>query len=164
MRDHSRYRICRNLIENAINSFAFPSPVNIPGTTATEGLELGVTGTAAHPDLEYRLSWTHLHRSLQDQPRNAATASLRWQATPDTMLGIGATHFSERSYAAQDIAAYTVLRLFASHQLSENVRLHARIENVLDEEYDLYFSQFPGFRDLKQGAGTGAYVGVTVDF
>ena len=153
----------RSLIENTINSFASPSPVNIPGTTATDGLELAWTGSINHPDLQYRLSWTHLHKSLDDQPRNAATATLSWQATEDTMYGIGATHFSSRSYGANDIAAYTVFRLFASHQLTEKVRLHARIENLLDEEYELYLNQGGGFRDLKQGAGTGLYVGVTID-
>ena len=39
-----------------------------------------------------------------------------------------------------------------------------RIENVLNEDYELYLNQAGGFRDLKNGAGTGIYVGATIDW
>ncbi|HEX5791505.1 MAG TPA: TonB-dependent receptor, partial [Luteolibacter sp.] len=150
----------RNLLDNAIDSYAFPSPVNIPGVTATEGIELGLRGDWRQGQLTYRLAWTHLDECLKDQPRNAATGSLQWQATAKTALGLGATHLASRSWGGDTIAACTVARLFASHQLTENVKLHARIENLFNEDYEL--SSFYG--TTTPGAGTGVYAGVTVDW
>ena len=162
--DQLEFSYFRNLIENAIDSYASPSPVNIPGTTATDGVEFGWSGKLDKLPLSYRLAWTHLHHSLEDQPRNAATGSLQWQATEKAMLGIGATHMAGRAYGADQIAAYTVARIFGSYQLTESVKLHARIENVLNEDYELYLNQAGAFRDLKEGAGYGIYCGVTIEW
>ena len=162
--DQLEFSYFRNLIENAIDSWASPSPVNIPGTTATDGVEFGWSGKLDKLPLSYRLAWTHLRHSLEDQPRNAATGSLQWQATEKAMLGIGATHMASRAYGADQIAAYTVARIFGSYQLTESVKLHARIENVLNEDYELYLNQAGDYRDLKEGAGYGIYCGVTIDW
>lgn len=154
----------RNLIENQINSFAFPNPVNVPGTSVTEGVELGWRGELEHLPVSYRLAWTHLHQSLENQPRNALTASTQWQATEKLMFGIGASHLSDRAYGANQIASYTIARVYGSYQLTEKMKFFTRVENVLDEDYELYLSQGGGFRDLKEGAGMGVYSGLSIDW
>ncbi|MEI6818473.1 MAG: TonB-dependent receptor [Verrucomicrobiota bacterium] len=150
----------RNLIDEAIDSYAFPMPVNLPGKSTTDGLELGIRGNWLDSALNYRLAWTYLHESLSDQPRNAATTSIDWKPTTKSLVGIGATQLSDHSWGGDPIAAYTVARLYGSYQLSEKVKLHARVENAFDADYHL--SSFYG-TPIK-AAGTGFYAGITVDW
>lgn len=148
-----------NRITDQIQSNPAP-PVNISGDSITDGLEVGLHGSWLEDAINYRLAWTYLHESLADQPRNAATASVDWKPTSKSLVGIGATHLSSHSWGGDDIDSYTVARLFASYQLTEKVKLHARLENAFDANYQL--ASFYG--TTIQGAGTGAYAGVTVDW
>lgn len=157
----------RNNITDQIKNQPFPAPpANVPGRSVTDGLELGLRGNWFDNALSYRLAWTYLHESLSDQPRNAATASVDWKPTAKSLVGIGATHLSDHSWGAGagPIAAYTVARLHGSYQLTDRVKLHARVENVFDEDYQLSggFAAFgePPF----EGSGTGLYAGITVDW
>jgi outer membrane cobalamin receptor len=156
----------RNLIDAAIQSYAFPSPINLPGKTTTDGVELGVRGHWFENIVNYRVAWTWLHKSLDDQPRNAATASLDWKATEKSLIGIGATHMASHSWGEDNdlIDAYTVARIYGSYQVTENVKLHARVENVLNEDYELYGGSTRWLAPLVKGAGTGVYAGVTIDW
>ncbi|MCX6878843.1 MAG: TonB-dependent receptor [Verrucomicrobia bacterium] len=147
----------RNQISDQINYNSSSAFVNIPGDSPTEGLELGLRGTWLDSVLNYRLAWTYLTESLSDQPRNAVTASLDWKPTAKALLGIGATHLSERSWGGTQLAGYTVARLYGSYQVSDRLTLHARLENALDEKYEL--ASFGG--STVQGAGAGAYAGLT---
>jgi vitamin B12 transporter len=156
-----------NRIEDAIESYANPSgdfmtytAVNLPGKSTTEGLEVAFRGSCLEEILRYRIAWTYLHRSLADQPQNAATATLDWKPTDKALVGIGATHFSEHSWGGNPIGSYTVARLFGSYQVTDRIKLHARVENILDEDYEL--SSFYG--TTIKGAGTGLYAGVTIDW
>jgi hypothetical protein len=44
------------------------------------------------------------------------------------------------------------------------VKLHARVENVLNENYQLYGGISSYSSPPVQGAGTGLYAGITVDW
>jgi vitamin B12 transporter len=154
----------RNLIDEAIDSYAFPSPVNLPGKSTTDGLELGIRGSWLENALSYRLAWTYLQECLSDQPRNSASASLDWKPTPKSLVGIGATHLSDHSWGGDPIESYTVARLYGSYQVYDRVKLHARVENVLNENYQLYGGISSYSSPPVQGAGTGLYAGITVDW
>jgi len=145
-----------NHIRDRIRSFPAP-PQNIPGTTKTRGIEAGLRGSWFDQRLIHHLAWTWTDASLADLPRNAVNASLDWHADEKTLLGIGAQHFSSRSYGGNPIAAATVARVHASRQLTEHLRLHARVENVFNESYEL--SDF--FGTVVRGAGTGFHLGLT---
>lgn len=149
----------QNRITDRIQSFPTP-PVNIGGQSDTQGLELGLRGSWLGEALAYRLAWTYLHESLSDQPHNAATAALDWKPTEKALVGIGATHLSDHSWGGDPIGGYTVARLHGSYQLTDHVKLHARVENAFNEEYEL--SSF--FGTTLPGAGTGLYAGITVDW
>ncbi|MFN6018029.1 MAG: TonB-dependent receptor plug domain-containing protein [Verrucomicrobiota bacterium] len=156
-----------NNIEDAIDSTFNPSgdgetytAVNLPGTTRTNGTEFAVRGAVAEDAVSYRVAWTWLHESLKDQPRNAATASLDWKATEKSLIGIGATHLASHSWGGDPIDAYTVARFYGSYQVTEKVKLHARVENAFDADYEL--SNF--FGDPIKGTGAGVYAGVTIDW
>jgi iron complex outermembrane receptor protein len=136
---------------------------NVAGVSTTDGLELGLRGNWLDSVLNYRLAWTYLHHSLSDQPRNAATASIDWKPTAKSLIGIGATHLSEHSWGGDPIASYTLARLYSSYQLTDKVKLNARVDNVFDKSYQL--GNFKNYGDpAVQGAGTGIYAGITVDW
>lgn len=136
---------------------------NVSGSSTTDGLELGLRGNWLDDALSYRLAWTYLRHSLSDQPRNAATASIDWKPTAKSLIGIGTTHLSEHSWGGAPIASYTLARLYSSYQLTDKVKLNARVENVFDKSYQL--GNFTNYGDpAVQGAGTGIYAGVTVDW
>jgi outer membrane cobalamin receptor len=148
-----------NHIQDQIQSFPTP-PVNLAGETRTQGAEFALRGAALEEAVSYRVAWTWLHESLSDQPRNAATASLDWKATEKSLIGIGATHLARHSWGGDPIDAYTVARFYGSYQLTEKVKLNARVENAFDADYEL--SNFYG--DPIKGTGAGIYAGVSVDW
>lgn len=148
-----------NRISDSILRFPAP-PVNIPGETHTDGLEVGLRGAWMDGALGYRLAWTWLHESLADQPRNAATASVDWKPTDKALVGIGATTLSDHSWGGDPLESYAVARLYGSYQLTDRVKLHARLENALNEDYEL--GSF--FGTVVKGAGPGLYAGLTVDW
>lgn len=149
----------QNQITDQIQTFPSP-PVNIAGDSTTEGLEFGLRGNTMNDQLGYRIAWTYLHESLSDQPKNAVTASVDWKASDKGVIGIGATHLSDHSWGGAPLDGYTIARIHGSYQLTETVKLHARVENVFDEAYEL--SSF--FGTTIPGSGTGFYAGITMDW
>ena len=146
-----------NSIDNRIRSFPTP-PVNLPGETPTRGLELAMNGALAE-SVAYRFAWTWLGASLQDQPDNTATASIDWRPSEKLLLEIGASYVDERSYGGGPLDDYLLLRLYGSYEIRENITLHARVENLADQAYELSRLGTP-----IQGAGLGFFAGVTVEF
>lgn len=155
-----------NRIEDAIESYYYDAgigqstAVNLPGKTTTEGLEVALRGDWLNEALSYRVAWTYLHESLKDQPRNAVNAALDWQATEKLLVGIGVTHLSDHSWGSEPLESYTLFRLHGSYQVCDKVKLHARVENLFDEEYELY----RGWGSTVMGAGTGCYAGLTIEW
>ncbi len=146
-----------NSIENRIQAFPTP-PVNLPGDTNTRGIEFAAEGEISGC-VDYRIALTHLGASLQDQPDNTATASLDWRPHEKVLLGIGATYVDERSYGGAPLDDYLLLRLHGSYAVAENVTVHARVENLADQEYEL-----SRFGAPIKGAGLGFFTGITATF
>jgi vitamin B12 transporter len=146
-----------NSIDSRIRSNPTP-PVNLPGDTPTRGLELALDGALCE-SVAYRLAWTWLGASLQDQPDNTATASIDWRPCEKLLLGMGASYVDERSYGGAPLDEYLLLRLYGSYAARENITLHARVENLADDAYEL-----SRFGTPIQGAGLGFFAGVTAEF
>jgi len=153
----------RNLIRDSIQASPTP-PVNLSGTKATDGVEVGLRGRWDNPDVGYRVAWTYLHESLSDQPRHAVTASVDWKPVEKLVVGLGATHFSSHSWGGDEVDGYIVARVFGSYVIRDGVKFHARVENVLDERYELSSYTFGGVTSVTPGAGTGLYCGLTFDW
>lgn len=153
----------RNLISDSILANPTP-PVNLPGTQTTDGVEVGLRGNWDDPEVGYRVAWTYLHESLSDQPRNAVTASVDWKPVEKLLVGAGATHLSSHSWGGDDLSGYVVARVFGSYQLTDFVKLHARVENALDADYDLSSYTFGGVTSVTPGAGMGVYCGLTFEW
>jgi outer membrane cobalamin receptor len=152
--------IFHNNIEDRIDSFAKPRPINLAGENHTEGLEAGLSGSFLDKVLQYRLAWTYLPRSLSEQPRHHVNAGIDCQASERLLLGIGLNALSDHSWGGSAIESYAVGRLHASYQWTENIRLHARWENFTDESYRL--SDF--FGDPIPAAGSAIYAGITMNW
>ena len=147
-----------NSIKNQIKNYPTP-PVNLDGKTYTRGVEFAANGEIIER-VSYQLTWTWLGDSLKDQPENTANGSLDWQVSEKLSLGCGATYVDERSYGGSPLKDYLLLRLYASYDISENITLHARVENLGNESYELY--NISG--SVVPGAGLGFYTGITATF
>ena len=150
----------RNEIRDNIDSFAQPMPVNREGTTATQGLETAVKGRLLRDDLTYRLAWTYLSESLSEQPKSHLQASLDWQAGEKLMIGIGLRSLTDHSWGGDDLEGYTLWRVYTQYRVSEHLQLHARLENLTNENYLL--SDFYG--DPIAGAGFGVFGGLSIEW
>ena len=148
-----------NSIEDRIQSFPTP-PVNLPGETPTRGLEAAVQGGWCDDRLAYRVAWTWLDESLQDQPDHHGNASLTWNVTDRWAVGVGASYVDERSYGGSPLKDYFLVRCFTRFKVNEHLELSARVENLTNTRYEL--SNFFGTR--VEGAGIGAFTGLTATF
>ena len=135
-------------------------PVNREGTTATQGLETAVKGRLLRDDLTYRLAWTYLSESLSEQPKSHLQASLDWQAGEKLMIGIGLRSLTDHSWGGDDLEGYTLWRVYTQYRVSEHLQLHARLENLTNENYLL--SDFYG--DPIAGAGFGVFGGLSIEW
>ncbi len=149
----------RNEISDAIVNRPFPqSPTNRPGTSVAQGLECGWSGQlTAGSAWSYRGTWTYLPRNIGGQPRHFASARLEYRPQTRWSIGAGATGMTGHSWGGTAVAGSFVTRLDADYQLSDSLKLFARVENLLNEDYQL--SNFYG--DVKAGPGTALHVGLT---
>ena len=162
--EHHRVSITyfENSIENQIQStFVFPlspPPVNLSGATRTRGVEFAASGEISE-NVDYLVSWTWLGDSLQDQPENTATASIQYRPMEKLLLGFGANYVDTRSYGGAPLEDYFILRAHASYELNDHVTVHARVENLANENYEL-----ANFGKPINGAGLGFFTGITATF
>jgi vitamin B12 transporter len=144
-------------------------PVNLPGNTPTRGLEAASESTWDDGAWTLRVSWTWLDEALDDLPKHTANASLVWSPDPRYSVGIGATYVDSRSWSSfgQNLDDYFLVRLHGRCRINDHLELHARIENLLDEDYALFHDQ-PGFFNPNPqpvpGQGMGIFGGVTIDW
>jgi len=79
-------------------------------------------------------------------------------------FGFGAEFLDQRSFGGNELEDAFIVRAFASYQLTENVRIHGRVENLTDTEYSIvdFTSSFgPGDQPARR---LGAFAGVTIDW
>lgn len=148
-----------NQIEDRILTTPLP-PINVPGETPTRGLETALRGNWCDGQWSYRLAWTYLGASLQDQPDHVASASVDWRPNERWLFGVGASYVDDRSYGGLPLDDYLLVRLHGSFRVNDHLTLHGRIENLTDTSYQL--SNFGG--SVVEGAGLGAFGGLTLTF
>ena len=154
-----------NHLKNAIDrspTFGFPSlpPQNVSGSSETNGVEFALEGGFFEKLIGYRLAWTYLDHSVNDQPQNFSNATIEWRPIEKLTLGIGASYLDERSYGGETVNSTIIGRVFGQYEFSEMITLHARIENVNDEQYDIFDSGF----GTTEGPGLGVFAGFTACF
>lgn len=145
-----------------------------PGTTAnveearTKGLE--VSGKFSLGGLaDVRIAYTYLEAEnvsqgtrLLRRPRNSGSLDVWRDLGNGFSLGAGVAFAGDRQDVHADTFAtirgedYTVVRVYGAWQVSPRLTVKARVENVLDEQYE----QVHGFPQL----GIGAFAGVEWKF
>jgi len=127
-----------------IYDFTIPGIVNT-GQASAEGVEFAfdVAPTSA---LRFDLSYTYTDarndsakRPLIRRPRNVLDAQVRWEVSPQVLVGAGlhavASRFDGSTTAPVRVEDYTTVRVFAQYRLPDDLVLKVRVENALDEEY-----------------------------
>lgn len=138
----------RNDIKNLIGyNASFTSQINI-GRAMTQGAEI-FAAWKVHDGLSLRADYTYtdatdevLHQQLLRNPRNKASLSADWQATPDllldaTLLAVGPQIDGNRSFSIPRLTleGYTVLNVSARYRLADGFNLLGRVENAGDTDY-----------------------------
>ena len=141
------------------------SVANATGTSERRGLEFALEARL-RDDLDLRAHYTYTDSEEAGgetevrRPEHLASLELDWRISDRAGLNLAVTHTGEqedfdfRSFPTDRVTLddYTVVDLNARYRLSERFTLNARVENLLDEDYQDVF----GF----ETPGIGAYVGV----
>lgn len=161
-------------IQNAVfteSISSFPNPtitqrMNRTEKTRVSGVETALMGSVLNHFLDYRFAWTvQLKEELIDVPDQSFNFDVSHDAG-NWVVGFGASYFAGASYGNPTNVNFVktddhlVSRLYGSYQVNDHCKIHARIENLFNEEYLL--SDIFGTRI--DGQGFGAYAGLTLTF
>ena len=146
----------------------FPSVVqrqNSSGTSRVSGFEMALSGQFCSERWRYRLAWTEQDKEeVIDVPDRLISLDVSYDGG-DWLIGGGVSHVAGASYGS-DSANFvstddrTVTRIYGEYQLSEQVKLHARVENLFNEDYlvsDIFGTQL-------EGQGRAVSVGATIEW
>ena len=148
-------------IEDAI-TFG-PSFFNASGESKASGITATFDGDITSK-LNYALNYTWLDRSLAGQPEQQVNAQITFKPTDKIQFGFGAQYLDTRSFGGNELEDVFIVRAFGSYKITDNVKLHARIENLTDTEYSFvdFTSAFgPGDSPARR---LGAFAGVTINW
>ena len=127
-----------------------------------DGVELEVDGRWAGWTARVGQTWTNSEDEgtglpLLRRPRRVFTATLERDVTPTIKVGAGLNWIADRedldplTFVQVTAPDYTVVRLYGSWEVRQNLRLTARLENVFDEDYQAVL----GYPALPLGAFGG---------
>ena len=137
-------------------TFIFTS-VNASGAETTRGVEFAASGSWFEDKLSADLSYTYLDNSLSGQPQHSGGLQINTQLTNKLNTGVNITYLDDRTFGATEVDSYINTNLYASYQVRENLTLHTRVENIFDENYEL----FSGFGQTIPARSTGFFAGLT---
>ena len=163
-------------LEDEINGFVFDpntfsfTAANQDGTSHRQGLEFALAGEIGGR-FRYNASYTYTdadepnglgERIELRRPRHKASANLNFSATSNANLNLNLTYngtqqdlffppFPDPSQVV-DLETYLLLNIAGRWDFSPRFAVSARLENLLDEDYEEVF----GFR----APGVGAYLGL----
>jgi len=165
-------------LRDEINGFVFDgdsgafTAENIDGRSRRQGVEVALRARLAD-SLRLTANWTWLdatqpgagggqEREIR-RPRSVLSGNLNYRFAAEranlnlNVSAIGARRDTDFSAGETvRLASYTLLSLSASYQLDQLITLYARVENLLDEDYQDVF----GFNT----PGIGAFAGVRVNW
>lgn len=131
----------------------------------TQGLELT---TAVQPldELSLRFAYTYMEteddstgKELVRRPKNKLSLDANYSFLKKAHLSLGLVYVGSRyndKANSQELGGYTLVNLAGSYDVTKNLQLFGRIDNLLDREYE---------EVLGYGTpGIGAYAGLKVSF
>ena len=150
---------------------SFPAPgstrrVNSPGVSRVSGFEASAEGHFLDEKLRYRLAMTLQDREeVIDLPDTMVAFDLNYQGDR-WLLGGGVSFVDGAAYLAAgnpQTDSRTTTRIYGEYELNDSVSFHARIENLFDENYQLFPNTF-GEGTQVEAPGRAFYLGATVQF
>lgn len=133
----------------------FPT-VNIPGESTANGIEASLHGEITS-EISYEANYTWLERSFSGQPEQTANLSVNYKPTDKWNTGFTVAYVDQRNFGAEDLDDYVKVDAYVNYQVTDSLKLSARIENAFDESYEL----FSGFGDTFNARRLGVFGGVT---
>ncbi len=155
-------------VEEAIFTERFPNfttqQQNANGDSTVSGIEIEAQGSFMQDRLNYRAVWTIQDREeVIDVPDQLISADINYNG--DTWLvGLSANYVDGASYQnpvnnADPLDDRIVTRLYGHYEINKHVKLHARIENLFNESYEI-----SPFGDQGPGSERGYFAGVTISW
>ena len=150
--------------------------VNADSISEISGIEASAEANFLDDRLNIALSYTWLDRSpLIDLPENVLGLRVHGQISDRLSLGLSASYMDSRTMGAPgnpyagNLESYVLVNLYGHYQLTENVKLTARVENLLDTDYVLFNQpaqggSFPSQEASFPGRGVGIFGGVTIEW
>lgn len=154
--------------DNRIKNLIDFSPANIGRATAC-GIELSAQGKLCDNFLGWRGCYTWQQANddvtgsrLVRRSRHRASLDLMSEPLKGLLFGAGMTYaagvedndFSAFPSIRKELDSIVLLRAYCTYQVSENVSLHGRVENLLDRSYE-EIANYPG-------RGLGVFGGMRV--
>ncbi|MEE9367600.1 MAG: TonB-dependent receptor [Pontiella sp.] len=152
-----------NLIEYDFNT----SKYNNIGDGITDGTEVYLSAAILH-NLAFRGGYTYLDNDSEDigfllrRPTHKVDLDLNYAATRKLNINLNISYSGERN--DQDFSTfpatiithdpYTLVNIAARYQLTKNVQIYGRIDNLLDEDYQTAYTY--------NQDGIGGYAGIKV--
>ncbi len=135
---------------------------NVSGTSEIDGIEIGYK-TALSDILTFNANYTHLFtaednegKTLARRAKDTLNLALDYYATDKLHLGIDAQYIGERYDRADEQGAqtgkYTVVNVTADYQITHDIQLYGKIENL----GDTYYQTVDGYASSPQAI----YIGI----
>ncbi len=153
-----------NDFENLIDFDMATSTYGNVASAASSGLELFAVSNATD---RLTLTFTYTNTDTEDgstgeelfrRPKHKADLDIRYSFPGKGQAGISVAYTGERDdrdgSARITLPSYTLVDISGSYKARENIRIHGRIENLLDEDYE----EANGYGT----PGISAFIGVTV--
>ncbi|MDD3274383.1 MAG: TonB-dependent receptor [Candidatus Omnitrophica bacterium] len=155
----------KNLIEWAsIGTFPYGEYRNV-AKAVTKGFEVGAK-IKPLDNLTFSANYTYTDSEdestgleLVRRPKNQANFNINWGFLPKANLDFGMNYMGSRrdsDYNSVKDKPYTIFRLAASYDITENLKIFGRIENLFDRKYQEVY----GYETL----GRSFYAGLKAKF
>jgi len=144
---------------------------NANGHWMSQGLELALQGVIEKTwNTKYSLAWTLTQPKDENDKQIINTARQTWVLDLNTSpsekltIGTGFTAALGRMDYESRVDNYFIMRAYAQYKVNENVKLHLRIENLLNQKY--VTNEAWGSNESKSSLNSGAaiYGGCTISF
>ncbi|MDP5308017.1 TonB-dependent receptor plug domain-containing protein [Paracoccus spongiarum] len=133
------HTVVTDLIDYSFDSFTY---AQIPGDTRSRGIELsGRTPLGAGLELSGNYTWTDSERPdglpLERVPEHVLNLRLDAPVGAKARLGLGLTHVAGTTDRDAPLPDYTLVDASAEYALTDRATGYLRIENLLDEDYQV---------------------------
>jgi outer membrane cobalamin receptor len=156
-------------LEDAIVT-SFPAPgtssqrVNQDGISSVSGLEISASGKLIVDSLSYRMAFTsQFNEEVIDLPGQLISLDLSYNKD-NWIVGGGISYTGEAAYLApgnQKTDSRSLSRIYGRYQMDDSLSLHIRIENLFDQDYQLFPDTFGEGTGI-EGPGRAVYAGLTL--